>query len=139
MAKIKQVLVVNMDAKMPIGQIGAMCAHAAVKVWFDRMFPHFDQKLGCGYMMNAESGLTGEMTSWKENSFVKVVLAGDNAVELLKLTKQANKVGIPFSIIEDQIRGEKAITCIAIGPGNGDDIDKITGHLSTNLEEWKNE
>lgn len=132
MSDIKQVIVVRRDLNMRKGKIAAQVAHAAMKVWFDRMYECFDQS-GPGYKIDQKSGMTSEMVKWKEEAFTKVVVGVETEDEIYSLAEEAKEKNIPYAIMVDngftEFHGNKTTTCIAIGPGRSEDLDSITGEL----------
>jgi len=116
LGEIKQVMVVRTDVDMGKGKIAAQVAHAAVDAaefarvkrpsWFE---------------------------AWQETGQAKVVVKTDGGEEALEdLQKQARALGLPVALIHD--RGLTQVppgttTCLGIGPGPSEDIDKVTGKL----------
>ena len=112
---LKQVIVVRKDIVMGRGKLAAQVAHAAVmtvertrlarrdwlKLWF----------------------LTGQ---------AKVVLRVEGLKELHDLESQAQMMGLPSARVQDsgltQIPSG-TVTCIGIGPGPVEVLDKLTRHL----------
>jgi len=108
---LKQAIIVRTDLKMGKGKIAAQCSHASVEV--------------------LEKAGEGTIQEWKEHGMKKIVLKVANKRELLELFQKA-KESLPAALVKDagltQIRpGEP--TCIAIGPAEESDLDKLTGHL----------
>jgi PTH2 family peptidyl-tRNA hydrolase len=74
------------------------------------------------------------MAMWFDVRFKKTALACKNLDELNELYEKAAEAGLPCCIITDAGLtefGGPTVTCIAIGPAWPDEIDPITGHLST--------
>jgi PTH2 family peptidyl-tRNA hydrolase len=114
--EIKQVIVVRSDLKMGKGKAAAQVAHAALDA--------------------AEEGRRrhpGWYESWREQGQAKVVLKTDGGEAALDdLLKKARAMGLPVSLIQD--RGLTQLepgttTCLGIGPGPADMVDKVTGKL----------
>jgi len=108
---LKQVIVVRSDLKMGKGKIAAQCAHASIEAI---------QKTG-----------TAVFEGWYSNGMKMVVLRIESKKELLDLYELAKK-RYPAGLVKDagltQVNpGEP--TCIAIGPADEQDIDRITGKL----------
>lgn len=72
--------------------------------------------------------------SWVLGRFKKITLSVDSEQELLDLYAQAKDAGLLCSLIRDagltEFAGVPTFTAVGIGPGNPDEIDKITGKLS---------
>jgi PTH2 family peptidyl-tRNA hydrolase len=137
----KQVIVMRKDLNMRKGKIAAQAAHASLAVFFERMnHPYFiDEEEAAQseyydkpcYQYIAD--LTPAMHHWKENSFTKVCVYVNSEEELREVLENAEKAGLPTSLITDngttEFGGVKTVTCGAIGPAKVEDIDPITGHL----------
>ena len=123
--ELKQVIVVRTDISMSPGKLAAQVAHASVTAILDET----DVEVQTGKMVFPPQCDT---FFWFKGSQVKIVLAGDNTDHLLDLYHKAQNVGLPRSIIKDEGRTEFAnptYTAMAIGPGDPDLIDQITGDL----------
>ena len=116
MAEIKQVIVVRSDLKMGKGKLAAQVAHAAVDA--------------------AETGRRKRpewYETWRDQGQAKVVVKTEGGEPALKeLQKQARSIGLPVALVQD--RGLTQLepgttTCLGIGPGPSDQIDKLTGDL----------
>lgn len=72
--------------------------------------------------------------SWVLGRFKKITLSVDNEQALLELYEQAKSAGLLCSLIRDagltEFNGIPTLTAVGIGPGNPEEIDKITGRLS---------
>ncbi|MND31799.1 peptidyl-tRNA hydrolase [compost metagenome] len=79
------------------------------------------------------TGVKPAMRHWMQVSFPKAVLGIDSEMDIEILYAEAQRAGLPCSKIIDTGRtvynGEHNLTCIAIGPAERSEIDKITGHL----------
>ena len=69
---------------------------------------------------------------WELSGQRKVVVKVDDEEELLQIEKEAKKAGLITSLIRDAghtqvVPGSK--TCLGIGPGPQQLVDKVTGHL----------
>lgn len=124
----KQVIVLRTDLKMPTGKAVAQGAHAALKVFFDRI-DHAASADGRLIM----TGIQSTEYDWINGIFTKIALGCDTEIELLQLYEKAQTMSLPRSLIEDVgktvFNGKPTVTCIAIGPAPSDVIDFITGHL----------
>lgn len=140
MAESKQVIVLRKDLKMRKGKMVAQGSHASMKIFFDLMAPEYGLntvKNGNQYKYQLwlpEGDVGKKMREWMEGSFAKIVVSVDSLDELEGLYELAQIANIPSAMIIDEGRTEfKGIptkTCIAIGPDDGDKIDKLTAHLS---------
>ena len=116
MTEIKQVIVVRSDLKMGKGKVAAQVAHAALDAADVARRKH-----------------PGWYDSWRAQGQAKVVVKTDGGEAALEeLQKQARTMGLPVSLIQD--RGLTQLepgttTCLGIGPGPSDEIDKVTGKL----------
>ncbi len=113
-SRYKQVIVVRGDIEMSRGKIAAQVAHAA-----------------CEAFENARKMVPRIWSSWREEGGKKVVLVASEK-ELLEIYKKAEILNIPRALIRDAGLTELppgTLTAVAIGPFDGEKIDKITGHL----------
>jgi peptidyl-tRNA hydrolase, PTH2 family len=126
---VKQVIVVRKDLNMRKGKIAAQVAHAAMKVFLDRMEVLSDSE---GFYLESKI-LPEPMIQWVKESFTKVVVGVETEEELYALANKAVEKGIPYSIIVDngftEFHGKRTTTCVAIGPDDSVKIDEITGNL----------
>lgn len=110
-----QNLIVRSDLSMSMGKLCAQIAHAAVSAseearrvhreWFER---------------------------WLREGQRKIVLKVSSLNELLTLKREADRLNLPNSLVEDRGLTELppgTITCLAIGPAPRDLVDRVTGKL----------
>lgn len=128
-----------------LGKCGAQIAHASMKVFFDRgkvvrgdsvrapsgggiNFEHEDELFSTPCLVIP---LTGDMASWVEGRFTKVVLGVETEEELLAIYEAAKEAGLPTSVIQDmgatEFKGVPTHTTCAIGPADAAAIDALTG------------
>jgi len=127
--EVKQYIIVRVDLEMSPGKIGSQCAHAAMKVFFDKF-----QKIWTDKDNGAKYGiyLTEEETLWVDGLFTKIVKRCKNETELLKLYEKAKASGLNVSLIKDAALTElkePAYTAIAIGPNYVDLCEPIVKRL----------
>ncbi len=113
------VIVVRSDLDMGKGKVAAQVAHAAVslvleiqgsnnkkwKEWFDE---------------------------WLAQGQPKIVVKVNSLDELMRRKEMAERQGLPTSLIIDAGKTQVepgTVTCLGIGPGPSEVIDKITGDL----------
>ena len=122
---IKQVIVIRKDLHMRRGKEIAQACHASMKVVSEKMYLENGR-----IMMNVNNEI---LRDWLFGIFTKISLYCISEKELLDLYKQAIASELLCSLIKDsgktEFHGAKTYTCIAIGPGEAEEIDKITGHL----------
>ena len=108
---LKQAIVVRSDLKMGKGKIAAQASHASVAVLNELPPDVFED--------------------WSADGMKKIVLRVGSEQELLELYKMAKK-HFAVSLVRDagltQVK-EGTVTCIAIGPAEEKEIDRITGKL----------
>ena len=111
------------------GKIAAQLAHASLKAILDTaMYLKSEKELTIYY------GENPALEEWLTGRFTKVALKCESESELLELYQKAQEKKIICSLITDAGLTEfegPTITCIAIGPAWPEEIDPITGHLST--------
>lgn len=111
----KMVIVVRGDLKLSAGKMAAQVAHAAVNCalaakkrtpdWFDR---------------------------WYSEGQRKVVVKVPNLEDLYEVKSNAEALHLVTSLITDAGMTEippNTVTCLGIGPGPQEVVDKVTGHL----------
>ncbi len=136
MSDVKQILVVRRDLNMRKGKIASQCAHASMKVFFDRMrkqpresYPNSVLFFDFDWIVD----MTPEMIEWKEGIFTKICVSVDSETELLDIHEKAKAAGIPTALIQDcgktEFNGVPTYTCVAVGPDTCEKIDPITGGL----------
>jgi PTH2 family peptidyl-tRNA hydrolase len=134
--KPKQVILVRSELKMKPGKIASQVAHASMKVFFDRAKSIKGNLSSFGippYGKDLTIEMTNDMWDWKEGEFTKIVLQIQSEDEMLVLFAKAHAAGLPCALIQDNghtvFHGKKTFTTCAIGPGNPDEINELTGHL----------
>lgn len=109
---MKQVIVVDEALDLPRGKLAAQVAHASVAAFL--------------------SAAPDVQRAWLEVGMPKVVLAVENSEALTALHERARVAGLAASLVRDAGRTVLApgtLTCIGIGPGETDDVDRLTGSL----------
>ena len=112
---MKQAIVVRTDLQMGKGKIAAQVAHASLSAAEEAM-----------------ARRPGWYSEWKEGGQAKVVLKVGTEGELRDLLKKAKSSGLPGALIEDRGLTQVepgSVTCVGLGPGPEDEIDKITRKL----------
>lgn len=110
--KMKQVILVRQDLKLPKGKMSAQCAHAAVEA-----------------VLRSDKDKVKE---WRLSGSAKIVVKVANKEALYKYNQMAKDLGLTTALITDA--GKTVIapgteTCVAIGPDDEDLIDKVTSEL----------
>jgi len=98
------------------GKIAVQVAHAAVSA-----------------AEEARKKSAGWWKAWLDEGQCKVAVKVDSPEDILKLERQARKLGIPFALITDRGLTEiepGTMTCVAIGPAPSSLVDTLTGSLS---------
>jgi PTH2 family peptidyl-tRNA hydrolase len=145
----KQVIVIRTDLKnqkgekVRSGKLIAQACHASTGVILDMMKRTSRQDRYANELrgwisyevkgLQLEFGEGGYLDKWLNGLFTKVALQCDSEQELELLYYKAKDAGLPCKLIVDagltEFGGVPTKTCIAIGPGNPDKINEITGHL----------
>ncbi|MDS0298055.1 peptidyl-tRNA hydrolase Pth2 [Halogeometricum sp. S1BR25-6] len=110
---MKQAIVARADLGMGRGKLAAQVAHASLSAYEDT-----DRKA---------------RTEWKGSGQKKVVLKANGEDELFRLADDAERQGLPHAIIRDAGHTQLdpgTVTCLAVGPGRDELVDKVTGDLS---------
>lgn len=127
---MKQVIVLRKDLNMRKGKMVAQGAHASMKAVLDE-----------GYVL--PSGVTKphdyftipmtcELEQWLTGLFTKVCVGVDSEEELLGIYEKAKAAELHCSLIQDAGLTEfkePTYTAVAVGPGEPEEVDKVTGHL----------
>ncbi len=111
----KMVIVVRKDIKLGPGKMAAQVGHAAVN---------------CA--LSAKKNYKKFFDQWHSQGQKKVVVKAKGIEELRELQFQAKNAGLPNSLITDAGHTQLppgTVTCLGIGPGPEEEIDRITGHL----------
>jgi peptidyl-tRNA hydrolase, PTH2 family len=113
--EVKQVIAVRKDIAMGRGKLAAQVAHAAVLA-----------------AEKARSQRHDWFNIWFRTGQAKVVVKAENLEELIDLENHARTIGLPAVSVQDSGLTQippGTITCIGIGPGPVELIDKVTRHL----------
>lgn len=111
----KQVIAVRMDLKMGRGKIAAQTAHASLSSSIKTM-----KKRNSWFKI------------WNAQGQKKVVVKARSLEHLEKLRGRAISLNLPWEMVRDRGMTEVkpgTVTCLAIGPGPEDKINKVTGDL----------
>lgn len=111
----KQVMAVRTDIAMGKGKLAAQVAHAAVEASKD-----------------AERKKPDWFKAWWREGQAKIVVKVTGESQLDELRRKAEELGLPTALVVD--RGLTQIapnttTCLGIGPGPTELIDRVTGDL----------
>ena len=110
---MKQAIVARTDLGMGTGKLAAQVAHASLSAYEDA-----DDRT---------------RKAWKGGGQKKVVLKGSGEDELFQLADKAEREGLPNAVIRDAGHTQLdpgTATTVAIGPGEDEIVDRVTGHLS---------
>jgi PTH2 family peptidyl-tRNA hydrolase len=109
---MKQVIVVRMDIGMGDGKLAAQVAHASLSAYEDT-----DSRT---------------RTAWKGGGQKKVVVKANSERGLFELADIAERKGLPTAIVRDAGHTQLepgTVTTLAVGPGEDDLVDQVTGDL----------
>lgn len=125
----KQVLVMKKFPKsrnMRTGKYVAQGAHAAMGSLFS-----IGAISGENFVIPLSNPFVKE---WVLGNFKKVAVYVETDQDLIDIYKQAMASDLPCALIRDsgltEFDGVPTLTAVGIGPGNEEEINKITGHLS---------
>lgn len=126
---VKQVIVIRKDLNMRKGKMIAQGAHASLAALINKSRLTEDFKHLVFDLIEDKA-----FVEWFINGkFTKVVVGCDSEKELLEINNKAMQAGLPRALIQDvgktEFKGNLTFTSVAIGPGDSDKIDEITGHL----------
>ncbi len=109
------VIVVRDDLKLSCGKLAVQVAHAAVEC-----------------VRKAEHEKKPELKEWLREGQKKVVVRAKTLQDIYQLEFKARGLGLTTSIIKDAGLTEippGTVTCLGIGPGKEEIINKVTGSL----------
>ncbi|MDY6765292.1 MAG: peptidyl-tRNA hydrolase Pth2 [Halobacteria archaeon] len=110
---MKQSIVIRTDLGMGEGKKAAQAAHASLQA-YEKAPPDIQRE-------------------WKEEGMKKIVLKARDESELLELKEEAGRAQLPFALIRDAGHTQiepGTLTALAVGPGDDERVDRITGHLT---------
>ena len=110
---MKQAIVARTDIGMGQGKLAAQVAHAALSAFKDA-----DAKT---------------QRAWKGEGQKKIVLKGESEAHLFELADAAEREGLPNAVVRDAGHTQLdsgTVTALAVGPGDEDAVDRVTGDLS---------
>jgi PTH2 family peptidyl-tRNA hydrolase len=133
--EVRQTIIWRKDLKVRKGKLAAQVAHASLNGFLALM-----RKIYCHddygnkwIKLDTEFGLDSYIGLWLEGNYTKIVLGCEDEQELLELYQNTLNANLPVVLITDngltEFNGVKTNTCIAIGPYDKEEIDKITRHL----------
>ena len=111
----KLIVAVRDDLKLSLGKLAAQVAHAAVN---------------CA--LSCKKNQTKWFSAWHREGQKKVVVRAFDLEHLYQLKHQAEALRLTASLITDAGLTEvppETVTCLGIGPGPDEVVDKITGDL----------
>lgn len=127
----KQVILVRKDLNMRKGKMGAQISHGVMKVFVDAGYIEREEDADGNDFYMLKIPLWSDAYDWLRGKFTKIVLGVDNEVDLLLAYEEAQKAGIPCTLITDagltEFHGIPTNTVVTIGPWDSNTIDLITG------------
>ena len=109
----KQAIVARTDIGMGTGKLAAQVAHASLSAYEDA-----DERT---------------RNAWKGSGQKKVVLKASSERELFELADRAEREGLAHAIVRDAGHTQLepgTVTCLGVGPGPEETVDRVTGELS---------
>jgi peptidyl-tRNA hydrolase, PTH2 family len=117
--KTKQVILIRRDLKMRRGKEVAQGSHASQAFLVKSLL--------------SGKPLSDEDMLWLTGTHTKVCLQVESEEELRTLALSAEELGLHSHLVMDagltEFAGQPTLTAGAIGPGDEEKINKITGHL----------
>ena len=110
---MKQAIVARSDLGMGNGKLAAQVAHASLQAY--------------------ESAGSAATSEWKSSGQKKVVLKGSGEPELQRLADEARLERLPYALVRDAGHTQLesgTLTALAVGPGEADVVDRVTGDLT---------
>lgn len=109
---MKMVIAARQDLDLSPGKLAAQVAHGVVTA-----LDHADDDA---------------VRTWKNEGQPKIVVAVDDESTLRDLEDDARFQGLPTGLVSDAGRTELppgTATCLAVGPADDTDVDRVTGDL----------
>jgi PTH2 family peptidyl-tRNA hydrolase len=113
--KYKLAVVVRDDLQLSRGKLAVQVAHAAVSCAF-----------------KARRAKSAWLKAWIDEGQRKVILRAEDLEELRELEGRARSLGLTTELVTDAGLTEVppgTTTCLGIGPGPEELVDRVTGHL----------
>jgi PTH2 family peptidyl-tRNA hydrolase len=110
---MKQAIVARADLGMGEGKLAAQVAHASLSAY--------------------EDASTRTRKAWKGEGQKKVVLQVNGEAAIFDLADAAEREGLPHAVVRDAGHTQLdpgTVTALAVGPGDDDVVDRVTGDLS---------
>ena len=110
---MRQAIVARTDLGMGEGKLAAQVAHASLQAY--------------------ESAGASAKSDWTSAGQKKIVLKGSGESDLQRLADEARREGLPYAIVRDAGHTQLesgTLTALAVGPGEGNVVDKVTGDLT---------
>ncbi|MFC4553274.1 MULTISPECIES: peptidyl-tRNA hydrolase Pth2 [Halorussus] len=110
---MKQAIVARTDIGMGQGKLAAQVAHASLSAY-------------------EETGSKARK-AWKGEGQKKVVLKASGESQLFELAEKARAEGLPHAVVRDAGHTQLdpgTVTALAVGPGDDEIVDRVTGDLS---------
>lgn len=128
---IKQVLVIRGDTGMNAGKIAAQASHASLGAFLPRETTILVPLPDGSYRL--EATISAQAAAWFQELSVKIAARVESEAELHAIYQQAKEAGLSCVLIQDagftHFNGVPTYTAVGIGPGDADEIDKITRKL----------
>lgn len=129
----KQVIVIRKDLKMRKGKMIAQGAHASLGAIVNQMSHGEPGSKFWQLPVRDQINQFNAIGEWLSGPVKKIVVYVESEAEINELERQAHNSGLIHCKIIDSGLTEfyevPTITCIAIGPGEESEIDKITNGL----------
>jgi PTH2 family peptidyl-tRNA hydrolase len=110
--EFKQCILIREDLKLSTGKLAVQVAHAAI--------------------LALEKADKATAAKWRSEGQKKVVLKVESLSALFEIREEAERSGLPCSVVADAGLTEippGTITALGIGPAQSKQMDKITGKL----------
>jgi len=138
--EVKQFIIVRTNLGMSAGKTAAQAAHAAMKVFFDKMFKENATTDDKKYVAKYSFFATEEEVQWIDGMFTKIAKKVKNETQLMKAYNKAVELGLNVSLIKDAGRTEldgENYTAIAVGPNYVDECEPVVKRLQnlTNIKD----
>lgn len=141
--KPKQVIVIRKDLMKPfdryVGKMIAQGGHGILGVFLTMMnngnqLNEVEPEIVDGkYELKLTVDVGSDLDEWLRGIYTKVCLYVESEEELLDIYDKTVNANLPSMLVTDygltKFHGQKTNTAVVIGPYDGNEINKITGHL----------
>jgi len=130
---MKQIIVMRNDLNMRKGKMIVQGAHAAMMFLIPTRAKYTPPREKSKEKFNSLERQGRCIEEWVKTGMKKVCVQVNSEAELFALDEKAKSAGIISYIVTDaghtEFHGQPTNTCLALGPDEDENLDKLTGEL----------